>query len=819
VTPALLLRRVWYRLNRSRLDRELEREMASHRAMMAEPQRFGSALRLREQSADIWGWAWLDDLGRDLRYGSRQLIAAPRFTVAAMSILTLGAGVALAVLHVANAANFHPLAVADADRLVRVSRRSPEITSTFPFAAAAFYQQHSSLFSYLVSESLGPRVSVDDDPAPRVAAFVSANYFHDLRVVADRGRLPDGLASRPGAPPIAALGYRYWQQHFDSDPAVVGRIIRVNGAQVQITGVVPSTFDGLGPPRTSRVDIWMPMAVRAQVVERSHAIDEAGPSDTAIYGVLGPGATLAAATAQLRTLTEELRRQEAAQLATEEPIQVRPLRDPARFEADVALLFALFFLIFFSACANLGNMLLARGLARSREIGLRVSLGASRWRVVRQLTTENLLLAVLGCVAGSAAGYAGAKLLLRYWGDIPAGVHIVVDWRMVLASIALIGLAMLGFGLTPALQAVRQRQTSNRMRQTLVAVQVAASVVLLIVATLLARGNQRMDEIDLALDYRRTIAVDPQLTARTLEPAAQWALIDDMTERLERLPGVDSVTAAIYGPVQTGLPLMGQQVAPSYFATLRLPVLRGRVFAAREPEVVMVSESGARALWPDRDALGQTWTDPRSGASRLVVGIVKDSGLSARRNGAGESYIPLSDERLSRVVLLAHTQGDPRALLRDARAAAAPAGLTPSATPMEATLNLPRPAGAALIGILGSMATLLAFTGIFGLVTFAVAQRTREIGVRMALGARRTDVLATVLAQYASPVVTGSAAGVVLALAGSQVVRSQLQGLSPLDPLSYAAGIGGLGLATLAAMLMPAWRALRINPASALRSE
>lgn len=464
-------------------------------------------------------------------------------------------------------------------------------------------------------------------------------------------------------------------------------------------------------------------------------------------------------------------------------------------------------------------MLLARGLGRTREIGMRLALGAGRWRVVRQLITENLLLALLGCATGSVAGYAGAHLLLRSMAGVPPGAHLVVDWRMVTASLSTILIAMLGFGLAPAFQAVRPRPASIRTRQALVAFQMAASAVLLILAALLARGEARLQRLELAFDVDRTIAVDPQLNARALPPAAQWAILRDMTARLEALRGVDGVAMVVPLPAVTGLPLAGLRVSPSYFSTVGLPIVRGRAFLERELGAVMVSESGARTLWPDSDALGQTWTDRQSGARLLVVGIVKDSGLSFRHDGGGEAYIPIGGERIERVVLLAHTAGDARALLRDARAAAAPVGLTPTATPMATTLKLPEPGGASVIGWLGSLATLLAVTGLFGLVAFAVAQRTREIGVRVALGASPSRVLATVLRQYAVPIGVGSLGGIALAAAGSQAMRGQLYGLPPFDLVSYAAGIAVLGLAAVAAMLLPAWRALRINAASALRAE
>jgi predicted permease len=813
-----IVRRLWYLLNRRRLQRDLAREMAAHRAMMAEPSRFGSMLRLREESADAWGWTWLDDLGRDLAYGVRQLKNAPRFTIAALSLLTLGAGVALSLLHVANAARFYLYAVPDADRLVRVTRQSPEIISTFPWVAVTLYRAHGTTFSYLVSESLGTRVSTDDDPAPLAAAFVSGNYFRDLKVVAAAGRLPGDGDARPEAAPAAALGHSYWRRHFASDPGVVGRMLRVNGTPVHVIGVLPVDFDGLGPPRRTEIDIWMPMAVRPRVIERSRPLDDVTRSDSAIYGTLAAGVTFEAAAAQLQTLTQQLRR-EQPQIRDREPVEVVSLIRPARFEADVAVLYVLFFLIFFSACANLGNMLLARGLARRREVDIRFALGASRRRVVRQLVTENLLLAVLGCATGTVAGYAGANLLLRVFSYVPAGAHIVLDQRMLIASMTMIVVAMLGFGMAPIVDAMRRRKTSPRARHVLVAVQVTSSAVLLILGTLLARGDQRMRAVDLSFDYARTVVVDPHFTARTLSPDEQSAMLSDMTARLARLPGVDGVSLMVTGPLMTGMPALSQQVAPSYFTLLGLSVIRGRTFLDREPNVVMVSESAARAMWPDRDALGQIWSGP--GGSRFeVVGIVKDSGLSVRRGSTpGEAYFPVPAANLSRSALLVHTNGDPHRLLRDARAAAAPAGVTPSATTMADTLDLPQQSMANVIGLLGSLATLLAFTGVFGLVSFAVAQRTREIGVRVALGARRIDILRMVLAHQARPLAYGSLAGIGLAIAASQTLRSQLHGLAPLDPISFGAGVAGVAAVALAAMLLPARRALRIDPASVLRWE
>ena len=489
-----------------------------------------------------------------------------------------------------------------------------------------------------------------------------------------------------------------------------------------------------------------------------------------------------------------------------------------QFEADVAVMVVLFFLIFFSACANLGNMLLARGIGRAREIDLRLSLGASHWRVVRQLLAENLVLALLGCAAATGVGYASARLIFRYTGDLPAGLHVTLDWRMLAASLALVALAVLGFGLAPSIHAVRRRRTPTRVRQGLVAVQVAASCVLLILAALLTRGADRLRTMDPALDYRRTIVLDPQLGERQLTPAARRATLNAAAARLEGLAGVDAVAAAAAGRFGMGRPrVLRHEVSPRWFAALRLPLVRGRLFVEDEPGTVVVSESAARAVWPGRDPLGQTWS---FGGDRVVVGVVGDSGLAARDGGAvGEAYIPMSEGGWSRAVLFAHTSGDARTMLRAASAAMTASGLRSTATLMADTLSLEPRSSSVLIGILGSVATLLAFTGIFGLMAFAVVQRTREIGVRMALGATRGDVLATLVTHYATPLVGGAASGVALALGAAQVLRNQLYGLPPLDPVSHAAGLVTFAIVALAAILLPARRALRINPASALRCE
>jgi predicted permease len=734
--------------------------------------------------------------------------------LAAVSILALGAGLPLAILHLVNGIGRYMYDVPDATAIVRVSERSQ-----FPTGIASFYRQHNSVFSFLIAENRGWRVSINDDALPVQAAFVSADYFQSLKLVAAHGRLFDARDSEPDAAPAVILGHAYWQRAFGGDPDVVDQTVRLNGRAVRVAGVAPATFDGLAQPGTLRAAVWLPLAQRPQLIEGSPPLDDVLRSDSELYGRLKPGISIDAAGSQIDALTRELQRQHGGQAAVDRAIRVVPLMKGPRFEADVAVLVVLFFLIFFSACANLGNMLLARALGRGREIETRMLLGATRVRLVRQLLTENLVLAVLGCTVATGVGYLGARMLLRFTDDMPPGMHVQIDARMIAASFAVVFLAVFGFGLTPALQAVRRRRTSARARQTLVAVQVAASCVLLVLATLLTRASDRVRGADLALDYGRTIVLDMQLGPRTLTPVAQRAVLADAAARLEQLPVVDSVSLGVPRRFVAGRPgLLFQEVSPPYFATLRIPLLRGRLFTEREQGALIVSESAARAAWPGQDPIGQTWI----GADRrrlVVVGVVKDTGLAARGDEAGEAYIPLLENNLSRAVLYAHTNGDAAGLLRDARAATASARVFPLALPMAATMALEPRSPGSWIAALGFLATLLAFTGIFTLVGFSVIQRTHEIGVRMALGASRADVLTTLLTQYARPIVAGAAVGVALAAGAAQVLRNQLYGLTPFDLLSHASALAAFAVVAVLAILLPARRALRINPAAALRAE
>jgi predicted permease len=839
-----LFRRLQYILNRRRRDQDLSDEMAAHREMMPPERRaaFGSSLRLREASRDAWGWMWLDRLRQDLAYAVRMLWRSPAFTLTAVAVLALGAGANLAEFHIFNAIFVNRISLRDNGSLLQLVRHlKPDGKTThFPAAAAEFYGRHSTELSYLVTENNGPHISNDDDDSVGLtSSFVSGNYFTALGVRPAIGRMLDPRDSDPAAPRVVVLGYGYWQQHFGADPSVIGRVLHLNGKPVQVVGVTPYNLTPLSLWSTNDTPLWFPASERPYLSEPSDPSDAFSRADTEIFVKLKPGMSPAVAEAQLSSLTAELHREQPREFQTGETTGVEPLATLPKLSPPAVMMGVLVLLVLIAACANLGNILLARGLARSQEIGIRVALGAGRWRVIRQLMTENLLLAVLGTAAGLWVGRLTALLVLHRMNIGPA-FRVVNDWRIVLASAFLAVLSAIAFGLAPALQSVRPAPGAIRARQVLVGVQVAASCVLLILSSLITRFVISRLSIDARFDYNRMVAVNLYRTNSNFKGARARQTLDEIAARIDRLPGVDHVTSASIPPLgflsnmihlPNLPPVYLNDVAPSYFDAMAIPLVEGRTFRTAEQDAVIVSESAARAVWGKDDALGKLWDlgkeTPQAAASQgpyTVVGVVKDSGANALNDSDSvEAYVSLGDSTRFPETLIVHTYGDPSALVRDIHAIEI-RGVHPYAYPLRRPLDQQTTALhslALIVGALGGTATLLAALGIFGLLAFSVAQRTREIGVRVALGARPPDILHLIARQYAVPLAAGGVAGIALAAAAGRVMQNAGQ-LPPdlhLDPAIYATGLAIFALVALAAALAPVLRALRINPATALRWE
>jgi predicted permease len=488
-------------------------------------------------------------------------------------------------------------------------------------------------------------------------------------------------------------------------------------------------------------------------------------------------------------------------------------------------------LILLSACANLGNMLLARGLSRQREISIRMAIGASRARMVRQLMTENLMLALLGAIAGVAFGAVSVRLMLYALGA-PPGFRVSMSWPIVGAGLVLTLLSVVAFGLPSALRTANPNHPKTHLRRSLVGVQVAISCLLLIASGVLTHDGILSASIDLAFDYRNMLVIYPQLYAEHMPVAAARQKLEALSERLSALPGVDGVTAAVTPPLGTrlraeslpGLPrVYRNDVGTSYFSVMNLPILHGRAFMSGEQNAVIVSESAARAVWPNQDPLGKMWK--LAGTGRTVVGVVKDSGTNLLIDADSiEAYVPIEGADVERSALILHMHGDTAALARMAAASATEMGEAVSVALMRASrenLLETQRRMITVMGSIGAVATALAAAGMFALVAFAVAQRRREIGIRIAIGAAPRHVLNVLFKQHAWPTAGGVMAGIILAAILSRIVRSQiaLRHRDVLDVAGFAWGLIGFLVVAVLATLSPARRALRIDPCATLREE
>ena len=781
-----LLRRCAALLNRGKLRAQLEEEMAAHREMMPTDRRrnFGSTLRLQEQIADQWGLTWLDQLRQDLRYGARSLLRSPGFTLTAVAVLSVGIGVNLAEVHVFNAF-LHRLNVRDVDSLCRFFRVTHNRTeSTFSLPEIDFYRRHNTVLTAVIAELTVPGVYYSGDPVDLRCVLVSGNFFEDLGTTPLYGRLLSERDDQPGAAPVAVLGYDYWRNHFGSDPRIVNQVVRLNDKPVQVVGIVPADFGGLIQQNTN---MWLSTAQYSYLTGDRSLLSDFEARRAIMTGRLKPGVSMQSADDHFRVLAAELHRAQPQAVTEGEWLKAEPPEAPPNSTPAGTLLLGtcilLVLMVLFSACANLGNMLLARGMARRREIEIRLAIGAGRWRLVRQLMTENLLLAAIGSVSAILVGRMAARLLLKLTGA-PSHLRILTDWRIVLVAAGLGLAATLAFGLAPALQIARQGRSATTARKVLVLVQVAASCVLLILSSFLTRSVAKTIRSETAFDVSKLVLVDPSLYLNHDTLAQNAELAREMAARLRQVPGVEAAAILAYPPLRRGQVqrVNGQQlyvnhVDPSYFAMMRLALLQGRVFGAAEPDAAVISESAARHLWPGRQALGQSLLvgiHPRT-----VTGVVRDSGVNLLQfPDSVEVYTPFQEADAFLATFFVRTASAPAPLSGTLRSAVSHPGLSPQVFTVQGLVNQRLDSITKMVRVVGSLAgiaSLMAMLGIFGLLAFTVAQRTREIGVRMALGARRNDVLVCVVGQFVVPFGAGVAGGTVLAFAAAKVAQYSLR--------------------------------------------
>jgi len=828
----------------------------------------GGMEQVKEHVREVKMGALLETVGQDVRYGVRTLARTPGFTVAAVLALALGIGATTAIFSVVDAVLLRPLPYAHPDRLAVVLTRG-----TGPVAPANFldWRREASRFERMgAAEAWGTNLGGDGRPEHVEGVRVTPDIFPLLGVRPQLGRTFGPDEDEAGKAQVVVLGHRLWQRRFGGDASVVGRSITLDGVPHVVVGVMPRGFE-FPPFWATGAEMWAPLPL----AERSGS--RTGQS-LRTFARLAPGASLDQARAEMAAITGRL---ENEYPGTNRNVVVRTLDDVVVGDVRSALLVLLGAVAFvlLIACANVAHMLLARASARHKEVALRAALGASRARVIRQLLTESLVLAAIGGAAGVALAAAALRALIAISpGNLPRLETAGMDGRVLAATLLVSLVTGITFGLVPAVQASRSDLTGSlregergstvgagrhRLRRLLMASELALALVLLVGAGLMVRTFVALRRFDPGFDSRRVVTAVVSLKgSRSEAPARRLAFYREVLDRVRALPGVVSASAINHLPLAGdvwGFPFQieGQPpsapgespsaafrvVLPGYFQAMGLPLVRGRDFTDDDrlgtPGAVIVNEWLAQRYWPGADPIGKRMTldDLDKNPEWLtVVGVARNA---ARGKWAAapdeEMYLPLQQSRLylereggpfSFLTLVARTSTDqPAALGPSLRTAVWSVDGNVAVSEVQTMEQVVAGATASprfyllLLGSFAAAALVLAALGIYGVMSYSVAQRRNEIGIRMALGARPADVMRLVMNEAAGVVALGAAAGLVVALLVTRMMGALLYGVAATDPVTFALVSVALTLVALLATYVPARRAIRVDPLKALRAE
>ena len=858
---------------RYHLDREVERNVA--RGMTREESRhaarraLGNLTAVKEEARDTWRWRWADDLAHDVGYALRLLRRAPGFTAVVVATFALGIGANTAVFSVVRSVLLRPLPYPEDERLAVVLMRAPsfnmEDAPSSPPEYVAYRDQTRSWEHLAAFRERSGTLTGDGHDAERVqVAFTTWNLLPTLRVEPLLGRRFTADDALEGSDGVAVLSHAFWTSRYGGDPGVIGRTVLLDGIRRTIVGVMPAGFAFPSPD----VRMWLPIAFTPSDLQRR------GDHSYSIVGRLRPGVTLAAAEGELRALVTRLI-ESGARFHQWHPVYLRPLR--AEIVGDVSrtlwVMLGAVALVLMIACANVASLLLVRSEKRAREMSLRTALGAGRRRLISQLLTESLVMAGAGGLAGLALAYLGVGALRAIApADLPRLDEISVDATVLAFTMALtVGSGVL-FGLAPALRAGRAdlqgmlreegRSATGgrkriRLRQLLVVSETALAVVLLVAGGLLLQSFRRLTAVDPGFRAERVLTATITLPSVSYPDGADVVgFYEALLQRVGSLPGVSVAGAVGVAPLAgaagpsdvevegwVGAPEVPrptadiQAVTPGYFAAMRIPLLAGRTFEERDgmdaPLVAVVSEALARDYWPGRSALGgRIRPDGRDERFAQVVGVVPDVRQERldRPAARGTLYLPHAQTPYTwsparGMTLVVRSAVEPTSLVGAIRREVQ--ALDPS-VPLYQVRTMEQVVADAtatqrfsmLLQLLFALVALaLSAVGLYGMLAFTVARRTAEIAIRMALGARRSDVQGMVLRQGMGIVAIALALGVGGALATGRLLGSLLFSVSPTDPVTYAVVVGVLlGVAMLACWI-PARRASGVDPAEALRAE
>jgi predicted permease len=815
------------------------------------------------------GSSMLSDLRLDLKYALRTLVRTPGFTLMATVVLAIGIGANAAVFSLANAFFLRPLPVAHPDSVVRVY--SNRWSNTVHRSYLEFRDRNSTLAGLAAFQMQSFGLRIDADTEHVFGSIVSGNYFPVLGVAAARGRLLGVPDDRPDASPAVVLSHAFWTRRFGASRDIVGRTIAINDQPFTVVGVAAEGFTGLMAPLVG--DLWVPLAADALL---RPALDPATRLDRTslhLVGRLKPGIDRARVQADLDTIGRQLRR------ARGEPDQGQAVtvygsttlhpEISAPVTAFTAVLMTLVAVVLLIVCVNVANLVLARAAGRDTELVIRQSLGATRGRLVRQLITESLLLSLAGAVLGVAIALACTRLVtaLPLPAPFPIALDLTVDFRVLAFTLLSAVAATLACGVVPALSASRidlvratrgtgvEGPRHGRLRSAFLIAQVSMSVLLLISAGLFIRGYRQAQSLDTGFDAEQILTAALDLDTRGYSPERGREFVRLLTTRLESVPGVTSVNLVDIVPVtlsNTAMfllrdgdvdPAPGQRpptplvnfngVEPGHFRTLRIGLVAGRDFTDHDGEgaarVAIVNETLARRFWPDRSAVGQrvriVGESSGDGPGIEIVGVVRDSTYVT----VGEAprpfmYRPLAQAYTPRVTMLVRSADTTASVLsairREVRALDPGLAVFGVATMTDAisVSLLPARVAGSLLGALGMVALVLAALGIYGVLSFLVRARTREIGVRVALGATPGALTRLVVRQAMAWTVAGALIGVALAFGLTRFLAGFLYGISPTDAWTFGVVTLLLVMVACIAAVVPAVRATRLDPLVALRT-
>ncbi|HXT86313.1 MAG TPA: ABC transporter permease, partial [Verrucomicrobiae bacterium] len=846
----------------------ISREEALRRARME----FGGVERVKEECRESRGVHFVESLLQDLRFALRMLRKSPGFTAVAVLTLALGIGANSAIFSFVYGILLAPLPYENPSQLVVVNETTPRVgnvSTSYPnFLDWRKQSKSFSQMAYVEEMSFNLAGAEVSQPEKITADAVSPNFLSMMGVQPLLGRDFDPSEEKTGTAPVALLSYPLWQSHFGADRGVVGHTITLDGSGFTVVGVLPANYRWLG-----NTDVMLPIGVWA-TRSNNDAAERGSRGDSTVVGRLAPGATLPQARAEMEGI--------AARLAKEYPgtndqfgVALQSIREAYVSNTQQAILILLGAVMFvlLIACANVANLFLVRGAARTKEIALRLAFGASRARIIRQMLTESFVLAFIGGALGLALAIGGIHIMAQL---IPTGAlggaKVGLNGAVLLFTAGVVALAAFVFGLAPALHSTRQDVQSelkeggrtasagaaqNRLRGMLAIAEISLALILLVGAGLMMKSLYKLMNVNPGFQSDRVLVMEMYLSAQRYgTDAAQINFWQQVLERVRALPGVESAAVGTNIPLTNShdrgditiedmaLPKPGSfphpdfhAVSPDYVSTLGMTVERGRTFTDADNEhgqlVAMVNTRLARQFWPNENPIGKRFMvgHPKPSAKTppqwiTVVGVVGDTRMYGLANPSRlEVYVPLREDARSDMNLVVKSRLDTATLTSEIRGAVSSVDkdepifnittmnqvMTNSVATQRLTLIL--------LGLFSVLALTLSAIGIYGVISYTVAQRTHEIGIRMALGAQHRDVLRMVLGQGGKIALTGTAIGLAMAFGLTRLMASLLFSVSASDPLTFAGVAIILLLVAMLACYIPARRAMKVDPMVALRYE